>query len=528
MKINKLFTLGLLGMFALASCDNADEPVYAPAQPVENPEVCFKRGENTPVQLAEDQSSFSVAVYRRDAAKDATYTIETTDVASIYTDYPTEVTFAAGENVAKFNVGIDFSKVVDLERYNITFTLPNIPTTDYYLGSVTYTCYYEPWKTVTGPNGETIAKWRDLGVFALYSLDEAYAEWDVTIEESPTDPNIIRIPNPYSRCEYLEGAVDTSDELYFYFNITETEGVFFCDKNGNPQYLTDTGVTLNSTEGRIYVTSFANYYIENGRNTSADMYGKLRNGNLTWAVDNILFAFENEDGLYYGNRAGQFLLLWPGATETVDPTKTWTTIGEAQFTDAWMSPYIGDPAPTIPVTVQQNGANPDYYRLVAPFSYIIGETLEGTYLYLDCSNYNNVLIPLQESNTGLRDETTTFYATNYAEVLMNWMQNPASEAEVIAGGYNSTFDGTTITVPADNVIVVGVTNGQMGIEETNNTYDGVIVLPTPEETQTYKKSAKYQRQSVPSMSENRQKKIDALFNGKIVPIKNIGQLKSMK
>lgn len=526
MKLNKIFTLGLLSLFGLASCDNAEEPVYTPADPSVNTEVCFKRGEATTIQLKEDQSSFDIVVYRTSSEGSATYTLEVSDIADIYTSYPTEVVFADGQKEAKLPVGLDFSKVVPLEKYNITFTLPGVSTTDYYLGSITYTCYYEPWKVVTGPNGETAARWRDNILWGLFSWPEEYSEWEVTIEQSPSNSGIYRIQNPYRNSEYLEGAVDTSDDLYIYFNIEDPDKVFFCDKDGAFVDFTSTGVNVNPEYGVMFAGSEANYAMADGEEPALDDYGKFKNGNLTWGARKMLVAMGATGKVYYANGDGLFRVVWPGYEPAEDPENTWTTIGEAQFTDGWMSPYLGDPAPTVPVTVQQNGANPAYYRLVAPFSYLIGETLEGTFMYLDCSDAENVLIPLQESATGLSMGTTSFYASNKGEVLMNWQgEDGATADQVIQAGYNSTFDGTTILVPANNVVVAGATNGQLGIEDIEAPADGVIVLPTAEQTAAYKKANHFEKYV--TRAERRSQQVKALFDGKIVKTNNISELKKL-
>jgi len=530
MKLHKLFTLGLLSTFMLASCDNVEEPVYTPAESVANPDACFKMGDNTTVQLKEDQSSIEVTVYRKSGEGKATFPIQASDVAPVYTTYPTEVVFEDGQLTTTFSVGVDFEKVVPLEKYNITFSLPGVSNTDYYLGAITYTCFYEPWKVVTGPNGETTARWRDDIVFnSAYGLPAEYQEWDVTIEQSPNDPGVYRIQNPYRCNEFFTSNefVDMSDDLYIYFNMTDPEKVYFCDKDGKVIDFANTGVTVNPADGLMTVGSYANLYLSQGKATAADDYGKFRNGNLTWGVKKMLICFSESAGdIYYANTGGMFRIVWPGFEPAEDPANTWTTIGEAEFTDGWIMPLIGKDAQTVAVNVQQNGANPDFYRLVDPFMYVLGQPSEGIFMYLDCTNHDNVLMPLQENITGLVMEGASLYATNMAEIYMNWMSQPLTEEDIIENGLNSTFDGTTITVPAQNVAVAGATNGSLGILTIEKPADGKIVLPSAEQTAAYKKAQ--HRQKFVAPSERRKIAIDNLFKGKIVPIKNIGALKNLK
>ncbi len=529
MKLHKLFTLGLLSTFMLASCDNVEEPVYTPAEPVANPDACFKMGDNTTVQLKEDQSSIEVTVYRKSGKGQATFPIQASDVAPVYTTYPTEVVFEDGQTTTTFSVGVDFEKVVPLEKYNITFTLPGVSNTDYYLGTITYTCYYEPWKLVTGPNGETTARWRDNIFWGLFSWPEEYQEWDVTIEQSPSDPGVYRIQNPYRTNEFLkglEGAVDMSDDLYIYLNMTDPEQVFFCDKNGEAAYFVNSGVNFSPEYGEMLIGSEANYALSNGEQPAPDDYGKFRNGNLTWGTKKMLVAMSATGNIYYANGDGLFRVVWPGFEPAEDPENTWTTIGEAEFTDGWLYPLIGEDPVTVAVNVQQNGANPDLYRLVDPFMYILGQPSEGIFMYLDCTNHNNVMMPLDNNFTGLSMDGSSLYAVNMAEIYMNWMQDPLTEEEVIENGLNSTFDGTTISVPANCIAVIGVSGNGFSVLRIEKPADGKIVLPTAEQTAAYKKSNHFQKFVAPS--ERRKIAIDNLFKGKIVPIKNIGALKNLK
>ena len=531
MKINKLFTVGLLSLFVLASCDDAKEPVYTPASPVANPDVYFNLGENNDtIQLKDGQSSYNIPIYRKSSEGEITYQLQVTNVSPLYTSYPTQVTFADGQTSTNLTVTFDFANVEAGKYYDITYTIPGTENTDYYLGTVSQTCYFAPWRPVVGPKGETTAKWRDNLIFGLFNLPEDYSEWDVTIEESPNEDGIFRIPNPYKNCEYLLEYIDPSDELYVYLNAQNPEQVFFCDKDGNPQTWTNTGVDVNPEEyGLILIGSQANYALGQGQQPDADEYGKLVNGNLTWGVREMLIMLQKEGGIYYGNTDGRFRLVWPGATPQEDPANTWTTIGEATLTDSWFHWLLEQEPMVGQYPVQQNGANPDFYRLVDPFSHIVGASNPDNYfLYLDCSNRENVLLPLNENVTPLAYQGMRLFATNLGEILTNWQQQPWTPAQIIEAGFNSTFDGTTIRIPAMAVFVGA--NNQGNLQELEipdaDRAEALVVLPTPEQTAAYKKSNHMIKYVTPQ--ERRAKKVKDLFDGKIIKIKTVENAKSLR
>lgn len=493
MKIFKSSILAALAIgtaFAFTACsEDGDVIEYVPAASVPNPDVCFSLTENTTIQLQEDQTNFTVNVYRKSGEGSATYPLAVTNASDVYTSYPSEVTFPEGATQTSFEVYFDIDKIEKSTLYPITFALSGVQNTDYYLGSVTYNVFYEPWILVTGPNGEDKAQWRDNLLWGLFSFPEEESEWEVTIEQSPNNPGVYRIQNPYLNCAYLEGYVDESEDLYWYFNTTNPKQVFFCDAKGNPQLWTSTGVDVNPSYGNMLVTSEANMVLDEGGTPGSDTYGTFRNGNLTWGADMMYVQLSVTGGIYYANGDGLFRIVWPGYEPEEDPANVWTSIGEAMFTDAYITTYIEDPLDPWAVTIQQNGANPDYYRLVDPYGMVIlGEPIDA-YMYFDCTEHNNVFMPLDKNMTGLGMNGMSFIATNAAEVYINYSQQPATPDQIIEAGLNSTFDGKKIVVPAEAVCLVGRTSSGLSLLDIPEEYqrDCVVVLPTEEQTAAYRK-----------------------------------------
>lgn len=116
----------------------------------------------------------------------------------------------------------------------------------------------------------------------------------------------------------------------------------------------------------------------------------------------------DESGSY---KDGLYTVLYNPA----DNSPKWTFYSKADFTDGFLSPYLGTEATTREVDVQQYTDLPGYFRVVNPYAGLNETDMQaydhnhGHYIYLDASNPMNVV--LQESPLGV-------YGEEYGDILI--------------------------------------------------------------------------------------------------------------
>lgn len=466
MKMKKLAYIFTVAAFAftLGACTD-DEPEYNPAPAVEELPVYFSLENETDFEIFENTTSIDVPVYRKSAEGELVLPVNvsiTPDEDGI--TYPASVTFADGEKEATFVFDLDMDQIKGRVDYKLTLTIADGVVTPYYADKVTYTLNYSPWDPVLGPNGETMALFRDDIVAPLFGLD--IPEYEVEMQYNPVNPDIVRLVDPYANWPYIEdGDYDLSEKHYMYFNISNPNEVFLCDKDGVALGTNESDMFFHTglifyQDGEILITGFYNYSLYNGQNPSAKMVAELAQGNLTYGVDQILVGFADDDpteNLYYGNRSGEFRVLWPGAEPFADPTKQWNVLGQGQFTDGILFPLAimeedDEELPTYDVEVRQYAGDPNMYRIMNPWKAGVcpyGVDYSGDkYIELDCTNTNVVLMSLQ--STGLTfGELGTLYIMNRGYYLTN---NGSNAMQIIAQGANDTYRNGVISSKAGNLL----------------------------------------------------------------------------
>lgn len=488
--ITKLFAIAALA-FTLGACSD-DEPKFNPAPAVPELPVFFSLENETNLEIYENTTSLEVPVYRKSA--EGTLTVPVTVTVTPDADgfsIPASVEFADGETEAIFDIALDMSKIKARTDYNVTLSIADGVETPYYADKVTYKLNYSPWELVTGTdkNGNVVTKalFRDDIIAPLYGLDPV--EYEVEMQANPVNTNIIRIVDPYGEAwPYLPaGAYDDSEHHYMYFNISNPNAVFLCDKEGvalgtdGSDFEFHTGLTLNA-DGEILITSYYNYYVANGRKPTAEMGGKLQQGNLTYGKDQLLVAFASDpEGLYYGNRNEMFRIIWPGAEEYVDPSTIWNPIGTGQFTDGILFPLAvmedeNEELPTYGVEVRQYAGDPNMFRIMNPWKagvcpYGIDYTGD-LYIELDTTNPDCVVMPRQ--STGLTfGSNGTLYIMNYAAYLLN---QGGTANDVISQGVNDTYkDGVIYSAPG-NLLWGFAVNGSIRLNQGE--YEWQLVMPS--------------------------------------------------
>ncbi len=149
----------------------------------------------------------------------------------------------------------------------------------------------------------------DFMASAFYISDpgDIVCEYYVEVQESEEQESLYRLVAPYSPENYPISAstlsYDATQIHYLEIDASDPEGVFIP--------LQDTGLSWGS-EGRIYVYSYAAYYLDRGYDLTtikqAGWCGTIRRGVITFPTDALLFyAPEYSSTSYYvANSHGAF------------------------------------------------------------------------------------------------------------------------------------------------------------------------------------------------------------------------------
>lgn len=475
----------------LGACTD-EEPKYTPAPAVEELPVFFSLEDNSEYELFENSTEIDVPIYRKSTAGELTVpvTVSATPDADGFT-FPASVTFADGEKEAHFIIPLDMSKVKGRVDYKLTFAIADGVETPYYTDKVTYTLNYSPWDLVTGidkdGNEVTKALFRDDLIAPMYNLD--VVEYEVEMQANPENKNIVRIVDPYGEAwpYSVYGDYDTSSHHYMYFNITNPNAVFMCNAEGEAlgtggsDYYFHTGLTLDE-DGEILLTTYYNYYVANNQQPTAEMYGTIAQGNLTYKTDKFLMSFKLDPKLtlYYANRNGQFRIIWPGAEEYVDPMTIWNPIGKGQFTDGIVYPIAffeeGETGelPTYDVEIMQFAGDPALFRIMNPWKAGIcpyGVDYSGDkYIELDTTNPDCVIMERQA--TGLAFGGNALYIMNYGAYILG---KGGAYSDILDMGVNDTYkDGVIYSAPGNLLWGLAI-NGQ--IQLAQGEFEWQVVMP---------------------------------------------------
>lgn len=101
--------VALMAVFAFAACSDDDDSTSRGSIPAGN-QVFFDKSLPTQINLSKDETSFTIPVSRYITDKEQTVKIELTDTNKLFTA-PSEVTFAAGDTVAKLIITYDPTKL---------------------------------------------------------------------------------------------------------------------------------------------------------------------------------------------------------------------------------------------------------------------------------------------------------------------------------------------------------------------------------------------------------------------------------
>ena len=218
--------------------------------------------------------------------------------------------------------------------------------------------------------------------------EESYGEMMVDFVATLEENNQLYFEDPYS--------------IYYPFNATynaaENTLTFIRELLGsvNGYYIYQTPFTINTTTNTVQ-------YLDEWVVTFDPVEGTLdleENSGIAW------IAYRDKEGTRPFGTAEMYDFV-AASKRAADSNAGWTDLGNATFTDGWLSPgwEINQFQTEYEVPLQQNNANPNLYRLVNP--YLVGPmrvynlSKTGGYLTFDISNPDFVLI--QKCDVGFAD-----------------------------------------------------------------------------------------------------------------------------
>lgn len=477
MKFNKL-TIGL-GVLAsmLVSCDKAAEQDYTPAPPVAVPAAYFALDYDGDVVIDENQTSFTVPIYRGTTAGEQTvdvtcrvngnyFTIEGKKVVADGDNgsltFP--VVFKEGEDALNMTIEYPWEDMNANpgKEYLFQFSVPG-ETTDYFTTATTCSAMFVPWQTIVGPKGETAGTFIDELIYTAWSVDEPF-EYEVEIQSNPVNENVFRINTPYANCpanspgnqqmQYMGGDIVN----YMYINAKDASNVYLCDKSGAPRPVYDTYYTIDRDYGNVSYWDRAagsilgqTFQGVNPAGYSAATYetqtvdGKVYPNRIVFPEDHFYVYFGE-----YTQDGNKLEIRFPGGSGP----KEWNDLGSATYTDGLLSCANGEDAISYEVPIQQNTENPAKYRLINPYTnyWPAGNPQDQDYdITIDCSDANFVIVEQQATGNwvseGRDDYAASIFnaAILYTEVLPD--KRKKTKEQIIAEGLNDTFVDGVIKLP---------------------------------------------------------------------------------
>ncbi len=317
MKTLKYMIYCVMAAIVSLSATSCVEEQYAPGEPEK--EGCYGVyfpdgqegvGANYLDPEAPTTLTFKAARLNKEGAIVVPVVIEASE-AGIF--FFSEIEFEDGQEETEFMV--DFPNAELGKTYSCTLIIEDPQYVQTY-GQNPYTLAFSvsriKWNKVTGPNGETMGKWRDdilTGIFNGSAFQALNHERDVEVYEQDGKKGYYRLDNLYSK-EYVEAmcvpalaasAGYSSSSLFI--DATDPDNVFIADQK--------LGLNFGSNFGEVAVMSDteANLDAYGLAAASSNLFGTLKNGVIEFPADGLLITPD----LYYANRSGKTRLILPGA-----------------------------------------------------------------------------------------------------------------------------------------------------------------------------------------------------------------------
>ncbi len=235
-----------------------------------------------------------------------------------------------------------------------------------------------------GTPAEAEGEWKSIGkgkytdlVFGTLGLPSQTLE--VEFEQNSANTDRYRMVNPYKSWENPQPTLltyDSTKDHYIEFEVINNQYVYFFDfSTGYTLDMDGDGgeIAVKMNASSLYNNGYTLAQIASGAPASLARYEEgnitaeqtFKNGTQSIAV--FVITFSKDTKVYMGNINNNFSVVMPGAKE-IDPNEGWEKIGNASFTEVFVSGVFENIEPQIlQVEAQRNKENPAIYRLVNPY-----------------------------------------------------------------------------------------------------------------------------------------------------------------
>ena len=305
MKSLKIFFLTALVAVASMFTACTEDHDWSAGEQVTGAQVYFADGVATNVTVEAETSSFEVTVMRGNVDEATTVPLKVAvsaakvdeeadpiNYAELFT-VPSNVSFGAGKDSAKFTVSFDRASLEDGQTYTLTFYINDA-------GAVTPYGYDKQTWTLVVPEPMVLlgtGYWTDDVVGPLFGLNTT--TYPVEVYENLKAPGYIYLKDLYTNAfkqtlidEFgiAEESIPTWETSYFAIKVEDPTAVEI-----PAQY-----IGLDIGDGEMGIWSLST--------------GTLENGIISFPAKGL--AIQNNDGAYYANNSGATTLYMPGTPMT--------------------------------------------------------------------------------------------------------------------------------------------------------------------------------------------------------------------
>lgn len=458
MKLKSILLSALMmgGVVMVSSCSqDGIEASYQPTAPEASLPAYFRiADDNLNIEVNAVATQVELTAFRASTGTALTVPVKLEGDENGLFSIPAQVTFPVDENSVVFPITFDNSELEDSYPYELKVTIGDGDATPYATQVVNITITKNAWEDVVGPKREKYATFYD-PILGLYGVSGAH--WNVILQKSLGKAGLYRICDPYTResCPVTGLKEYAAPGNYIYVNVADPAESFLCDKRGNAITATNPAAPIEvdlamtvGNDGQVFMTGMYNFRMAKGQpDVAKENAGKFVNNVLTFDGGTLLYGFMLNDEFdgWYANPNGM-KVIWPGATELA-PGEEWTSVGTAQYTDAWICPLYQMDQETYEVGVETLGNGK--FRLVNPYKAGVmpsGVDYDGDiYMEFDVSNPDCVFVPVFYS--GVQDEQNgPVYLFNKATAYTEFVETPLTPEQIISKEYNDTYDASTFTV----------------------------------------------------------------------------------
>ncbi len=531
MKFNKLYMAFGVAALALASC--SDEEEYTPASAVVTPPAYFNISDNSAIDLEKSSTEFSLPIYRAEAggaySPELAIEIVSGDGTSSATAPFTALNddqnpiFAEGATTGAIKYAVDMSQITPLNDYSFLVKASG-ESTPYFVTTKEFVVSYVPWVDMSDPGSGALPTLEENGMWQCIQGGPSMT-LDVLVEKHPKK-ELFRVTHPYLNAPgvinpmiddgtFAEYYLDPSDPNYLYISTENPEAVFFCDRDGKlveTPYETGVRGIYNDNwlgygdfliiNGYWYFVNNKPYMVDETSGFKPEMFekakGQYRDGQITFGEEGVWYGFTKDKEAIWNCKS--WVLKLPGAAQL-----GWASLGEGSISDGFVYQFWGEPIPTWNVAMMESESTPGVFRLQNPYrsgNFPDADSStdapgDGPWnIVIDCSDPNFVIIEPQGTGFLVGTEQYIANAAGYYTTVDDATKK-LTKAQVIANGWNDTYDAATRTITINHPMISGDGGSNWTkVWETiagganTNPQPAVIVLPAEQSQAAPAKSLK--------------------------------------